>query len=154
VPLGTYVRLLGMTGPGRADPAAGWHSRRCRLPCRPMPSANRCPECRETIHPFAATCPSCGADLDAHRRRSATRPRRPRSELPRLADDVTDLVVVTVVMLLLALFAPLFGALLSLFTVWHAHHNGPVARRNSAIVCAAIAIFNLAAPGVLLPHLI
>jgi hypothetical protein len=118
-----------------------------------MPSANRCPKCRETIHPFAATCPSCGADLDAHRRRAATR-RRPQISVPRMTNHVFDLVVVTLIMLLLALFAPLFGALLALFIVWHGHRNGQVARRNIAIVCAAIAIFNLAAPHVLLPHLV
>ena len=118
-----------------------------------MPSANRCPECRETIHPFAATCPSCGADLDAHRHRTATR-KRPQIAIPRLTNGATDLVVVTLIMLLLALFAPLFGAVLALFIVWHAHHHSQVARRNIAIVCAAIAIFNLAAPGALLPHLV
>ncbi len=57
-------------------------------------------------------------------------------------------------MLLLALFAPLFGALLALFIVWHGHHHGLAARRNVAAVCAAIAIVNLLAPTVLLPHLI
>lgn len=119
-----------------------------------MPSANRCPECRQTIHPFAATCPSCGADLDAYRRRAAGRQRRRQIEFPRLTNNVSDLVVVGLVMLLLALFAPLFGALLALFIVWHAHHTGLVARRNIAVVCAAIAIFNLAAPQVLLPHLL
>jgi hypothetical protein len=119
-----------------------------------MPSANRCPKCHQTIHPFAATCPSCGADLDAHRRRVASRPRWRQIEALRPTNDLTDLIVVALVLLLLALFVPLFGALLALFTVWHAHHNGPVARRNIAIVCAAIAIFNLAAPQVLLPHLV
>ena len=62
--------------------------------------------------------------------------------------------MVAFVLLLLALFAPLFGVLLALFIVWHAHHTGLVARRNVAIICAAIAIVNLAAPQVLLPHLI
>jgi hypothetical protein len=119
-----------------------------------MPSANRCPKCRQTIHPFAATCPSCGADLDAHRRGAAGRRRWRQIEVPRLTNNVNDLVVVTLVLLLLALFAPLFGVLLALFIVWHAHHTGLVGRRNIAIVCAAIAVFNLAAPGFLLPHLI
>jgi hypothetical protein len=118
-----------------------------------MASANRCPKCRETIHPFAATCPSCGTDLDAHRR-SATRRRWPQIGFPRLDGNATDLVVVTLVMLLLAVFAPLFGALFALFIVWHAQRNGLVARRTVAIVCAALAIFNLAVPGALLPHLL
>jgi zinc-ribbon domain len=120
-----------------------------------MPSANRCPECGEPIHPFAATCPSCGADLDAHRRgRASSRLWRPQIALPRKNKDMTDLVVVALVLLLLALFAPLFGVLLALFIVWHAHRTGLVARRNIAISCAAIAIVNLAAPQLLLPHLI
>jgi hypothetical protein len=119
-----------------------------------MPSANRCPKCRETIHPFAATCPSCGTDLDSHRRRAANRRRRPEVKFPRLTNDVTDLVVITLIMLLLALFAPLFGALLALFIVWHSQRNGLTARRNIAIGCAALAIFNLADPAALLPHLI
>jgi hypothetical protein len=118
-----------------------------------MPSANRCPKCRQTIHPSAATCASCGADLDAHRRRAASRQRWRQIEVPRLGNNATDLVVVALVMLLLALFAPLFGALLALFVVWHGHRTGLVARRNIAIVCAAIAIFDLADPAALLPHL-
>ena len=119
-----------------------------------MPSANRCPKCREAIHPFAATCPSCGTDLDAHRRRAASRPGWRQIKVPRLTNDLMDLVVVGLVLLLLALFAPLFGALLALFMIWQSHHNGQAARRNIAIACAALAIFNLAAPSVLLPHLI
>jgi hypothetical protein len=119
-----------------------------------MPSANRCPKCRETIHPFAATCPSCGADLDAYRRRASTRRQGPRLELPRVTNRAVDVVVLTLIMLLLALFAPLFGALLALFIVWHGQRSGDISRRNIAIVCAAIAIFNLADPGALLPHLL
>ena len=108
-----------------------------------MPSANRCPKCRQTIHPFAATCPSCGADLDAHRRRAAGRRRWRQIEVPHLANNVTDLIVVGLVLLLLALFIG-----------WQSHRTRLFARRNIAIVCMAIAMFNLAAPGVLLPHLI
>jgi hypothetical protein len=79
-----------------------------------MPNASRCPKCRQAIHPFAATCPSCGADLDAHRRQRAGGRRRPQIGLPSLTGNVTDLVVVTLILLLLALFAPLFGAVLAL----------------------------------------
>ena len=57
-------------------------------------------------------------------------------------------------LLLFALFAPLFGVLLGLFIVWQSHHNDLIARRNIAAACAALAIFNLAAPDVLLGHLI
>jgi hypothetical protein len=131
---------------------AVWHAGPRGLLWHPVPSASRGPECRETIHPFAATCPSCGADLDAHRRRTAKR--RRQLAFPRITNDVTDIVVVALIMLLLALFAPLFGAVLALFIVWHAHNHSQVARRNIAIVCAAVAIFNLAAPEALAPHLI
>jgi hypothetical protein len=120
-----------------------------------MPSANRCPECRAAIHPFAATCEACGADLDVHRRRRADRAMAPpRLSLPHLGSDVTDLVVVTLILLLFALFAPLIGAVLALFIVWHANQNGPISRRNIAIVCAGLAIFNLLDPQVLLPHVL
>jgi hypothetical protein len=73
--------------------------------------------------------------------------------LPRTSRDATDLVVLAAIMLLLALFAPLFGALFALFIVWHSHHNGFPLRRNLAYACAALAIFNLFAPTALLPHL-
>jgi hypothetical protein len=119
-----------------------------------MPSANRCPKCRQAIHPFAATCPSCGTDLNAHRRQAANRPRWRQFDAPRLSNNLTDLVVVALVLLLLALFVPLIGALLALFIIWQSYQNGLVPRRNVAIVCAAVAIFNLAAPNVLLPHLV
>jgi uncharacterized iron-regulated membrane protein len=119
-----------------------------------MPSANRCPECRETIHPYAATC-SCGADLDAFRqRRAAGSGRRAQLSLPGLSKDVTDLLVVGLIMLLLALFAPLYGAVLALIVFLQAQHNGVTARRNVAAVCAGLAIFNLVFPSVLLPHLL
>lgn len=120
-----------------------------------MPSANSCPECRETIHPFAATCASCGADLDAHRRRRAAKSqRRLNVELPRLGDHGTELAIVSALMLLLSLFAPLFGLAFSLLIVWQANNNGDNTRRNIAILCAALAIFNIVDPSVLLPHLL
>jgi hypothetical protein len=121
-----------------------------------MPSANRCPECRDTIHPFAATCPSCGADLDAHRRRrlAGAQRRRPTLALPQMDRDLSDNVVIAIILVLIALFAPLFGAVFSLLVFLHANHNGLVARRYVAMLCAALAIFNLIAPTVLLPHIL
>lgn len=56
-----------------------------------------------------------------------------------------------VVLVLLALYAPLYGALISLFIVWHSHDNGITARRNLAIACTVLAIFDLVAPDVILP---
>jgi hypothetical protein len=71
-----------------------------------------------------------------------------------MGTDLGELIVISLIMLLLALFAPLLGAVLALYLVWHGNRYGPVARRNVAIFCAALAIFNLFAPTVLLPHLI
>ena len=103
------------------------------------------------MHPFAAGCPNCGADLDAARRQRTAAPQRRQVTLPSLDRDLVDVAVPGLVLLLLALFAPLYGALLSLFVVWHSHHNSLIARRNVAWVCAALAIFNLVAPDVILP---
>jgi ABC-type polysaccharide transport system permease subunit len=105
------------------------------------------------MHPFAAGCPTCGADLDAARRQQAPSRSRSRVALPAVQRDLVDLLVPAIVLLLLALFAPLFGALIALFVVWHSHHNSLTARRNVAIACAALAIFNLFAPDVLRPAL-
>jgi hypothetical protein len=62
-----------------------------------------------------------------------------------LSRELTDLVIITIVMIVLALYYPLFGALLSLFILWHSIHNGLIGRRNAAIGCTALAIFNLGA---------
>jgi hypothetical protein len=80
-------------------------------------------------------------------------PPRRRIGLPPVRRDLVELLVPAVVLLLLALFAPLYGALVSLFIVWHSHHNGLTARRNIAIACTALAIFDLLAPDVILPSL-
>ena len=42
-------------------------------------------------------------------------------------------------------------ALIALLVVWHSHHNGLTARRNVAIACTGLAIFDLLAPDVILP---
>jgi hypothetical protein len=75
--------------------------------------------------------------------------------LPGLSTDLTDLVVITLIMLLLAMFAPIYGALLALLVFWHAHHNALTLRRRVAGFCAGLALFNVAFPDVLyLPHLL
>jgi hypothetical protein len=128
---------------------------RFRYGCRAVADASRCPECRAKVHPFAATCPSCGADLDAHRLRPGGSWRRTlRPRVPSVGSDVVDLLVLTAIMLLLALFAPLYGALFALFIVWHSHRNSAIGRRNAAVVCAALAVLNLFAPSLIEARLI
>lgn len=65
--------------------------------------------------------------------------------------DLVELLVPAVVLLILALYVPLYGALIALFIVWHSHRNAIIARRNIAIACTALAIFNLLAPDVIVP---
>jgi hypothetical protein len=115
-----------------------------------VPPSNRCPQCRAEIHPWAATCSSCGADLDAlRRRRGGARARRrlPRPSRPALTDRATELVVLTALMLLLAVFTPLYGVLLALFLLWHGQRTGRVGVRNAAIVACAVALLQLLVPG-------
>ncbi len=68
-----------------------------------------------------------------------------------VARDLVELLVPAVVLLLLALYVPLYGALIALFVVWHSHRNSLNARRNIATACTGLAIFNLVAPDVLVP---
>jgi hypothetical protein len=103
------------------------------------------------MHPFAAGCPTCGTDLDAVRRQRASAPSPARVAVPTVQRDLIELLVPALVLLLLALYAPLYGALIALFVVWHSHRNSLNARRNIALACTALAIFNVVAPGVLLP---
>ncbi len=105
------------------------------------------------MHPFAAGCPTCGADLDAARRERASAGSRTRPALPAVPRDLLDIVIPALVLLLLALYVPFAGAILGLFIVWHSHHHALIARRNIAALCAALAIFNLFAPTVLAPAL-
>lgn len=64
---------------------------------------------------------------------------------------MTDLAILTIVMALMALYLPLYGALFSLFILWHSHRNGLIARRNAAIACTALSVVNLVTPATLVP---
>ncbi|MGZ6617697.1 MAG: hypothetical protein ACXVFQ_25140 [Solirubrobacteraceae bacterium] len=115
-----------------------------------MADASRCPECRARVHPFAASCPSCGADLDAYRRRRATRSeQRVRFTVPSVGRDARDLVLLAVILFIVAVYAPLFGLAFGLLIAWHSHSNSLIGRRNVAIVCTVIAIVSLFAPNLI-----
>ena len=119
-----------------------------------MARADRCPECRSPIHPFAATCSACGADLDAHRRRlRVRRTRRLTVRAPSVSLDreLRDLVFITLVMLLVALYAPLFGVVLALLVGWHGYRNGVTNQVIAALVCGAIAFVDFALPAAISP---
>ena len=59
----------------------------------------------------------------------------------------------SIVMVLLAIYFPLYGALLALYITWHSHRVGETARRNVAIACLALAVLDLVAPDVLLAQI-
>lgn len=72
-----------------------------------------------------------------------------------MSHDATETLVIAAIMLLLATFAPLYGAVLSLVVVWRADQNSQPARRNIAVICAAFAVFNLVFPSVFyIPHIL
>ena len=73
----------------------------------------RCPECREPVSQFAAGCAVCGADLEAARRRRATRRRPSLPALPAVPQSVLLLAVVA----FLVLAQPLLGAIVALLVL-------------------------------------
>jgi hypothetical protein len=106
-------------------------------------SASRCPNCGEPVSTFAAGCAICGEDLVAARARRAERrasvpglPARLRDRLPRLDDDALRFGIA----LLLVLFAPLFGLLLSGFFAWQADRDGRDGVRNVMLALIAVAV--------------
>jgi hypothetical protein len=118
-----------------------------------MATARRCPECGSTVSPFAAGCAICGADLEVHRAGQRSRPTLPALSRPSLGSAGRDLIVVTIVMVLLALYFPLYGTLLAAYVLWQSHRSGQDATRNAAIVCLALAVLDLVAPSVLLARI-
>lgn len=101
------------------------------------------------MHPFAAGCPVCGTDLDAVRRKRNASRIRNRIALPSIGRETVDLLLLAIILLVLGVFAALYGMLLSLFVLWHSHRHGFMARRNIALAGAVLAILNLFTPGVL-----
>ena len=118
-----------------------------------MSPARRCPDCGSTVSPFAAGCSVCGADLESHRARQRSRRTVPRLARPSLGTSGRDLIVTTIVMVLLSLYFPLYGALLALYILWQSHRAGQDATRNAAIACLALAVLDLVAPEVLLAQI-
>lgn len=93
---------------------------------------------------FAAGCSICGADLVAARAELAARRARLPSlpSLPRVGDDVLPVAV----SLLVALFSPLFGLLLSGFLAYSADSDGLIRRRNLLLAVAALSVVLMFVP--------
>jgi hypothetical protein len=99
-----------------------------------MARANECPRCRAYVSPFAAGCSVCGADLEHLRRR---RPVRLKTSFS--VPEASESAVLTLLMVAVSVFAPLFGmglAALVFFDRWRRGHR--------AMGYVAVAAFALA----------
>jgi hypothetical protein len=106
-----------------------------------MARAGRCPNCGEPVSAFAAGCAICGTDLEAHRARAAS---RRRVSLPWVS--IGDRTWWMGVLVLLALFAPVFGFLLAAWTAYDRGSDVPL--RNVAWGAGAVAVVLLLTPSV------
>jgi hypothetical protein len=107
-----------------------------------MPRAiNKCPECGQSVTPFAAGCAVCGADIAAARRAREQRA-TPLPEwlgLPRLDDDTLRIGIALIV----ALVAPLIGLLLACWFAYDVDSEGRTRTRNILIAVAVVAAIPL-----------
>lgn len=101
-----------------------------------MPRANKCPRCGASVSQFAAGCSVCGADIERMRRRRRV-PLAPSLSFPEVGEGA----VVTVLMVVVSLFAPLFGmplAALVFFDRWRRGHRAIAVVAAAAFVLAAV----------------
>lgn len=110
--------------------------------------ANVCPRCGSTVSQFAAGCAICGADLERHRRSPGARLTRTvrTSPLPRWGSELGERVLLTVILVALALFAPLYGFLFSMLVAWDRNRRGQRAARNIALACVLLAALSFLGP--------
>ena len=113
-----------------------------------MPKAlTKCPSCGERVTPYAAGCAICGTDLEPARRRLAER--RSPANLTRPAafssigyGESGDFLFAAA-MILVALFAPPIGLILSSYMAYRFDRDSRPAMRNVAIACAGAAATGL-----------
>ncbi len=110
--------------------------------------ANVCPRCGASVTPYAAGCGVCGADLDRLRRPRSTRlPGTPsRHSLPYRTGDLLEGTLLTVLMVTVALFAPLYGMALAAAVGIDRRRRGRRTMRNMAIVSFALALLAFFVP--------
>ena len=96
------------------------------------------------MSPFAAGCALCGAELDVRRHSR----RGPRVSLPSIGGAGPRAVDVAAVVLLvlLTLFAPLFGLIVGGLRAWAMEREGRTVQRNVAIVLAGACVVFLIDP--------
>ncbi len=110
-----------------------------------MRRANTCPRCGATVSQFAAGCAICGADLGVVRRRQ--RPRITEAfRIPVDARELAEGVALTLLMVIVALFAPLFGMALAALVFFDRRRRGQRTMRNMALVAFVLAVAALFVP--------
>jgi hypothetical protein len=119
---------------------------RLRIVCNVRGAIRRCPQCGQTVTPYAAGCAVCGADLEAARAKRAARrgiepPRLPFPDA-RATGDSTHIVIA----FLLALFVSPLGLLLALFWAYQRHSSGDTVMTVVMLAAAALAVAALVAP--------
>jgi hypothetical protein len=100
-----------------------------------MARATTCPRCGSYVSQFAAGCSVCGADLDRLRH-------RPRVRLSRSvsAPELSEGALLTLLMVAVAWFAPLFGMALAALVFFDRYRRGHTAMRNVAAAAFVLAV--------------
>jgi hypothetical protein len=113
-------------------------------------SIHRCPNCGETVTPFAAGCAVCGADLEAARRELASKRARRRVDLPsprlpgsRPGSDWFNLGLAFV----LALTLSPVGFLLAVYWANQRYNSGDRLFTGLMLAAAVVAVAAFVAPG-------
>src|ERR1700733_14316607 len=97
-------------------------------------AANVCPRCGSPVTPYAAGCGVCGADLERlRRRRQIGLPAARRAAFPGIAGNLFQNALLVVLMLVVALFAPIFGLLVAALVAFDRNRRGERTMRNLAI---------------------
>jgi hypothetical protein len=102
-----------------------------------MARGNECPRCGAYVSQFAAGCAVCGADLERLRRRPSR-----RLAVPIGMPEVGEAALLTVLMVVVAVFAPLFGMPLAALVFFDRWRRGD---RKMGYVAAAAFVLSLVA---------
>jgi hypothetical protein len=106
-----------------------------------MPRSNECPRCGAYVGQFAAGCSICGADLELLRRRP-----RMRVSFSFSAAELGEGTLLTGLMLVVALFAPLYGMGLAGLVFFDRLRRGHRTMRNLAAAAFALALIAFFVP--------
>lgn len=90
----------------------------------------------------------CGADLERLRRRPLARLSSAirTSTLPGRSSELVDYVLLTIVLLIVALFAPAYGIALALLVGWDRNRRRHRTGRNTAVICLFLAVASFFTP--------